>query len=165
MLFLFLLLIIFKSYDAFSPNLELKSYKNIIDYKKIDNIYSMTAIIEAQISSQKYDPIEDKLFVFGIRDDNFKYSKDGMNELLYLSKIYNTSFCIFYNKCNLYDNFRLKTDYTLLYLSKLYNSKIITTRILDTEYIKYGKFPYICSLYENGKYSDLTIYSNNDFIF
>jgi len=132
-------------------------YKNIIDCKRINNIFNIISDIEAHITSNKYINIEDKLYVFGICDENFKYSKDGINELLYLSKIHNASFCILYNKCNLYDNFRLKIDYTILFLAKKYNCNIITNRELDFDYTRYGQFPYACTMFANGEYLPINI--------
>ena len=42
----------------------------------------------------------------------------------------------------------------------MYNCKIDTDRILDNNYILYGKFPYYCSLYQNGKYKKIKIIKN-----
>jgi len=135
------------------------NYKSIIDCKKIDNIFNIAATIETQISLKKYDPIENKLYMFAISNDKIREDNlyKDMYYLLNLSELYNASFFILYNKCNLYDHFRLKIDYTLLHMANVYNCSIITTRQLDNEYIKYGTFPYYCSMFQNGNYSKIKI--------
>jgi hypothetical protein len=126
----------------------------IIDYKKIYNIFNTFSIIEESILNNN---AKDVLHTFAIFDEKFKYSNEGISQLLELSSKYNSNFCIIHNQCNLYDNFRLKIDYTLLYMENMYNCKIDTNRILDIDYMICGKFPYYCSLYQNGIYSKLKI--------
>jgi hypothetical protein len=142
----------------------------IIDCKKIYNIFNTFSIIEEDLVHSNANDLvhsnandlvhsnaNDLLHTFAIFDEHFKYSNEGIAQLLELSSKYNSNFCIIHNQCNLYDNFRLKIDYTLLYMEKLYNCKIDTNRILDNDYIKYGKFPYYCSLYQNGIYTKIKI--------
>lgn len=126
----------------------------IIDYKKIYNIFNTFSIIEESILNNESKNV---LYTFAIFDENFKYSNEGIAQLLELSSKYNSNFCIIHNQCNLYDNFRLKIDYTLLYMENLYNCKVNTNRTLDSNYILYGKFPYYCSLYQNGIYEKIKI--------
>ena len=116
---------------------------NIIDYKKIYSIFNTFSIIEESILNNNAKNV---LHTFAIFDEKFKYSNEGISQLLELSSKYNSNFCIIHNQCNLYDNFRLKIDYTLLYMENMYNCKIDTNRILDIDYMAYGKFPYYCSL-------------------
>ena len=135
-------------------NTPLRQIHTIIDYKKIYNIFNTFSIIEESVSNKNSKNI---LYTFAIFDEKFKYSNDGVYQLLELSSKYNSNFCIIHNQCNLYDNFRLKIDYTLLYMEKMYNCTIDTNRTLDRNYIIYGKFPYYCSLYQNGKYEKIKI--------
>jgi hypothetical protein len=129
-------------------------YNKIIDYKKIHNIFNTFSIIEEHLLNNNS---KDVLYTFAIFDEKFKYSIEGSSQLLELSSKYNANFCIIHNQCNLYDNFRLKIDYTLLYIKHVYGCKIDTNRVLDNDYILYGKFPYYCSLYQNGKYKKIKI--------
>lgn len=158
LLFLYIVLFFTKCIALYQHNqkpiMHYNKINKIIDYKKIYNIFNTFSIIEDNLVNNNS---KDILHTFAIFDERFKYSNEGVSELLELSSKYNVHFCIIYNQCNLYDNFRLKIDYTLLYMENLYNCKLDTNRILDEDYILYGKFPYYCSLYKNEKYEKIKI--------
>ena len=149
---------IFNTFSIIEEDLVYSNANNLV-YSNANNLVYSNAnnLVYSNTNDLVYSNANNLLHTFAIFDEHFKYSNEGIAQLLELSSKYNSNFCIIHNQCNLYDNFRLKIDYTLLYMEKLYNCKIDTNRILDNDYITYGKFPYYCSLYQNGIYTKIKI--------
>jgi hypothetical protein len=95
-----------------------------------------------------------KKYIFGLLSEINAINKlNAINsKLSLLSEKYNTTICLLVNKCDLYDNFTLRFNYTLHMLSSPQDCK---KTFLYNQTSLYG--PYYYNLYEGSNYSIIWI--------